>query len=231
VVAGITFAAPTADDDTVWVRPDHSLTVRQSVAPLERPLEIIGQAVPAAGEELLHVLDAGFVSGPEVEWQLADDWFAPAQFEELGRIEKLSRASFERMPAGVTFGAPGAAIPEGEGMTTSVTTDYEEETWRPEPAADPLAHSVRSGAAGVGLRHLDARAVTPRFTIAPTAYTVVRVGDGSTAVDALRDAGVARGGVSQYDARRARRQAIARDEGNAARLVVVPASAALEAGT
>jgi hypothetical protein len=57
--SGITYAAA-SDDGTVWVRPDHSLQVRQSVAPLSRTLDIVGQAVPAAGEALIIVTGAGF---------------------------------------------------------------------------------------------------------------------------------------------------------------------------
>ena len=50
--AGIVFGAldPGADD-TVWVRPDHQLSVSQGVVPLNRDIEIVGQAVPATGHE------------------------------------------------------------------------------------------------------------------------------------------------------------------------------------
>jgi hypothetical protein len=80
---------------------------------------------------------------------------------------------------------------------------------------------VHTGAAGIGLRHLVAPTASPMFTIAPTAYTLVRSADGVTAVEPL-------GGVSQYDAMRARNSAIAADEGEANRLVLVPVTAALE---
>jgi hypothetical protein len=221
LAAGITYVAATPEDDTVWVRPDHQLTVRQSIAPLNRTLEIVGQALPAPGEELMIVTEAGFgttvIDNPEP----ANDWFAPAQFEVLGRTDKLTRASFEEMNAGVTFGAPTVAIPSRNDLMTKVSTEYESEVWEPDPAADFLLQSVHTGAAGIGLRHLVAPTASPMFTIAPTAYTLVRSADGVTAVEPL-------GGVSQYDAMRVRNSAIAADEGEANRLVLVPVTAALE---
>lgn len=227
LAAGITYVAAAPEDDTVWVRPDHQLTVRQSIAPLNRTLEIVGQAVPAAGEELLTVTGAGFGTAGDVDWDLADDWFAPAQFEVLGKTDKLTRASFEEMTAGVTFGAPGVEVPR-KALMTQVSTAYEEDTWEPDPAADFLGQSVHTGAAGTGLRHLRAPTTSPLFTVAPTAYTLVRSIDGATAADVLGDAGLPVDGVSQYAALRARNAAIAEDGSKAARLVLVPQSAALE---
>jgi hypothetical protein len=233
LAAGITYAQVTPEDDTVWVRPDHQLIVRQSVVPLNRTLDIVGQAVPASGEELLTVTDAGF-SGEDVEWDLADDWFAPAQFEVLGRTDKLTRASYEEMTAGVTFGAPGVAVPD-DGLTVTLEVAYEEETWGPdeEPwvldaAADSFAHSVRTGAVGAGLRHYVAPTVTPRFTIAPTTYTVVRSIDGAPAADVLAAGGLPLDGLSQHAAMNARASSIVEDGSRSSRLVLVPASAALE---
>jgi hypothetical protein len=226
LASGITYVAATPEDDTVWVRPDHQLTVRQSVAPLNRTLEIVGQALPAPGEELITVTDAGFDT-IDVAWELTNDWFAPAQFEVLSRTDKLTRASFEEMTAGVTFGPPAVAIPSRD-LMAEVSTAYESDMWEPDPAADFLAQSVRTGAAGVGLRHLVAPTSSPLFTIAPTAYTIVRSADGATAAGPLGDAGLPLGGVSQHDAMRARNLAIAADEAEATKLVLVPVTAALE---
>lgn len=237
LAAGITYVSATPEDETVWVRPDHQLTVRQSIAPLNRTLEIVGQAVPASGEELLTVIDAGFDTPGDVDWDLADDWFAPAQFETLGKIDKLTRASFEEMTAGVTFGAPGVAIPADTDLMTTVSTAYEtdafdddddKETWGPDPAADFLAHSVNTGAAGTGLRHMVAPTASPMFAITPTAYTLVRTTDGATAADVLDDAGLPVNGVTQYEAMKARHAALADVEAKASRLVLVPHSTALE---
>jgi hypothetical protein len=87
---------------------------------------------------------------------------------------------------------------------------------------------VHTGAAGAGLRHPRAPVSTPLFTVAPTAYTLVRSVDGATATDVLDDAGLPADGVSQSAALRARNAAVAEDGSKAARLVLVPQSAALE---
>ncbi len=130
IAAGLTYLTPTDDDpDVVWIRPDHQLMVRQSVAPLDRLMEIVGQAVPAAGEELLHITEAA-IGDETVTFTTSVDWFAPAQFEVLGRAEKLSRASFEEMNAGVTFGL----------ATVTVTS-------RAEPAHHERGHRLRGGRA------------------------------------------------------------------------------------
>ena len=97
-----------------------------------------------------------------------------------------------------------------------------------DPVADSFAHSVCTGAAGAGLRHRVAPTVTPRFTIAPTTYTVVRSIDGAPAADVLAAAGMPFDGVSQHAAMNARTTSIAEDASRSARLVLVPASAALE---
>jgi hypothetical protein len=228
LAAGITYVAVTPEDETVWVRPDHQLTVRQSVAPLNRRLEIVGQAVPASGEELLTVIDAGFETGGPVDWELTDDWFAPAQFETLSKTDKLTRASFEEMTAGVTFGAPGVEVPPLEWMA-KLSTAYEVGSPQPDASADPLAASVRTGAAGAGLRHLVTPVATPLFTIAPTAYTVVRSVDGATATEVLGAAGLPIDGVDQHAAITARNATIAADESPASRFVVVPRTTAMEA--
>ena len=106
----------------------------------------------------------------------------------------------------------------------SASTAYEEEYWEPDeepwvpdPTADFLAQSVYTSSAGAGLRHLRAPVTTPLFTVAPTAYTLVRSVDGATAIDVLGDAGLPADGVSQYEAMppaavaTARRVAVHRD--------------------
>jgi hypothetical protein len=222
--AAITYAAPEPDDTTTWVRPDHQVAVRQSVAPLNRTLEIVGQAVPADGEELVTVTGAGIGRRRNVEWSLADDWFAPAQFEQLGNTERLSRESFEMMNAGVTFGSPGVEVTGNLALTASATTDYEIETW--EPGDTSLERAVLTSAAAHGLRYAATIGTGPMFTIAPTSFTVVLSIDGTEAVDVLADTGVPSGGASQYDARAAVRAVVARDPGRSPKLMVVASAAA-----
>ena len=206
------------EEDIVWVRPDHQLRVRQGVAPLERQLEIVGQAVPAAGEDFLEVTAYGFGDAEFADKEYADDWFAPAQFEVLGTSQRLSRDSFEEMHAGVTFGNPETAVTAHGDLANSVVTDYEEGT---------LENSVGMGAASMGMRHFE-QTTEPMFVIQPTAYTVARTGDGGEASRVLSDAGATTGGVDQYTALAARRTSIEANPSGASLYVVVPAAATLE---
>ena len=222
LAAGLTYTGAGEDegeDDVVWVRPDHQLRVRQGVAPLERRLEIIGQAVPAPGEDFLEVTAYGFGTAEFTDKEYADDWFAPAQFEDLGTSQRLSRDSFEEMHAGVTFGNSETAVTAHGDLANSVVTDYEEGT---------LENSAGMGAASIGLRHFE-QATEPMFVIRPTAYTVVKTADGVEAKQALRDAGAELGGVDQYAALAARNTRIHADAAEASRIVVVPATATLAA--
>ena len=165
---------PTDDDpDVVWVRPDHQLMVRQSVAPLDRLLEIVGQAVPAADEELLHVTEAAIGDEP-VTFTTSVDWFAPAQFEVLGHAEKLTRASFEQMNAGVTFGLATVTVyqPRRDQLTTSVDTGYEEDV--------PDRFGAHRPAAGIAPRAARPAATTAGGSRSPRpTYTLVRATDGT----------------------------------------------------
>ena len=79
-----------------------------SVGP--RTLTISGAGVEGAGEAL--------------EWAPSEDYFAPAQYDDLSRSEKLSAPSYEAMSAGVRFGIDGIAMPD-EASVRAVTTRYE----------------------------------------------------------------------------------------------------------
>ncbi len=208
--------------EVVWIRPDHQLEARQSVAPLERNLEVVGQAVPADGQELLTVTDYGIGDTSYLEGEAgkepsyAYDWFAPAQYEDLGTSQRLSRESFEEMKAGLTFGSDAISVP-GQAVSSSVTTDYEEGT---------LENSVGTGAFAAGLSRFTAD-IKPLLAVEPTTYTVARADNGWEATQVLGDNGVPAGGVDQYTALAALRS---ENDADAARYVVVPATSSLDRG-
>jgi hypothetical protein len=224
--SAITYLQPSPDDATTWVRPDHQVAVRQSAAPLNRTLEIVGQAVPAPGEQLITLVDAGIGDRTDITWELADDWFAPAQFEDLSASAKLSRESYELMNAGATFGAPDAGVTNRAMLTTSVTTEFETGTYEPEDTSTLTASLT--GAAAVGRRFTPPDAATPKFTIAPSTFTVAHTVDGRQATDVLTDNGASAGGISQYAAMAARDAAVAGAPGQASKLAVVPATAVID---
>ncbi|MGB5758084.1 MAG: DUF6603 domain-containing protein, partial [Acidimicrobiales bacterium] len=208
VLARITYVDPAGEQPTgtdeaqpLWIRPDHQVRVRQSIAPLNRQLEIMGQGVPPPDEAFLSITGAGFGATP-ISYEEALDWFAPAQFEDLGRAARLERESFEEMTAGVSFGeAVTATTPHVDELGRSVEVVYEESVYQDHPVRftygpDAAAVALSTSAAGTARRHLIDADAQPALSIDPVAYTAVRVADGIEAVDILADAGLASGGVS-----------------------------------
>jgi hypothetical protein len=222
VVALVSYAEAEPDDTTVWVRPDHQVGVRQGVAPLDRTLEIVGNAVPAAGQERLNLTGSGVTGQAGLVGMPLDDWFAPAQFEKLSGPDRLSRASFELMTAGVTFGTPEAGVSADDVLTTSVTTDYEDDEY--EPAQPALAEAVRMGAASYALRRTVTAPSAPIFAVTPTTYVVVDTIDGTPAGSSPN--AQAHGG-SQHSAIQLRARLVGSDQSAPARYAVVPAAAVI----
>lgn len=81
------------------LHPLGALTVKQTVVPLNMDISRFGQAAPAGSRrfDIKHVRLGGQDQPPAV----ARDFFAPAQFFEMSDADKLSRPSFEQLPAGV----------------------------------------------------------------------------------------------------------------------------------
>lgn len=92
----------------VLLHPLGRLTVSQTVVPLGMDISRFGDAAPAGARRFTigRVNPDGQTESPEV----VRDFFAPAQFFEMSDDEKLSRPSFESLPAGVSLGAEGVAI-------------------------------------------------------------------------------------------------------------------------
>jgi hypothetical protein len=89
-----------------------TLTVQQKIAPLNRPLEKLGEL--AIDPPLTLRIDV-----PQAE--VVRDYFAPGQFEELTEDEKLSQPSFVQMDAGVIL-ANGAVA---AGPRQQAAVEYE----------------------------------------------------------------------------------------------------------
>jgi hypothetical protein len=105
------------------VRPDAELEAVQSVAPLDRALDRYG-LYEIDGPTTIALVGAGLDGTTAgTDWDAVTDWFAPAQFDDMTRTEKLAAPSYEEMTAGVRFGAGGVSFPEAEAAT--VTPDYE----------------------------------------------------------------------------------------------------------
>lgn len=114
---GVTLAAALDAEAGFLVPPAGHLEIRQSVAPLDEDIEIVGGA-PVSGA-VRFAVTAVTVDGSLLDaasWPEVEDWFAPAQFFELPDDEKITGAAFEQMQAGVAIGAD--VLTSGEELVT-----------------------------------------------------------------------------------------------------------------
>jgi hypothetical protein len=88
----------------VPLHPLGSLTVKQNVVPLNLDITRFGQTTPA-GARRFTISSVSLGGQSQAAPPPVRDFFAPAQFFEMSDDEKLSRPSFESLPAGVSFGA------------------------------------------------------------------------------------------------------------------------------
>ena len=100
----ITLRPQAPGDTALLLRPDGALAVRQKVVPLDVAISLFGNRSPVPHNRF--AIKRIRMGGQEVPHTTLRDEFAPAQFEALSDADKLSRKSFETMPAGVrTTGA------------------------------------------------------------------------------------------------------------------------------
>ncbi|WP_255192122.1 DUF6603 domain-containing protein [Natronobeatus ordinarius] len=102
---------PDADDDAaerVLVHPLGTISVRQTVVPLDFRIEVFGNARPAT--ETKFTIEGAAAEGEadalELEGVL-EEQFAPGQYLDLTEEEKLDSPSFESLPAGRTVESAG----------------------------------------------------------------------------------------------------------------------------
>ena len=149
------------------VRPDAELEAVQTVAPLERMLEHYG-IYEVDGPDWLDITGVGIGSGSE-EWDPVLDWFAPAQYDDMNRAEKLAAPSFEQMTAGVRFAAESVTFGS---QSRTVAPVYEVRKLEEEETVKLDDHAFTGELASVlgRGRPLGTRSVsTTRFTLtAPT---------------------------------------------------------------
>ncbi len=117
----VLLADDTADDEIVRARPDAELQATQTVAPLERELDVYG-IYTIDGPTLLDIDDAGLDGAAAATWEPVSDWFAPALYDSMTRVERLAAPSYESMTAGVRI-TPGSVVTGSD--TQSLTPDYE----------------------------------------------------------------------------------------------------------
>jgi hypothetical protein len=207
----------------LWVRPDQTVEVRQSVAPLNRTMSAYGEFIPASDR-----IEAGGVTlggRPVASPVWVEDWFAPAQFDRLEVTASLSAPSYELMTAGVRFGDDEIAIsgnPDYE--CASASREPEESIFEAKgkkvsrfvsPPRTVHGQSSRRRVRGESIR------------LSPTKYTVIQTSNGERAASVLAEAGL---GVSMSyaDAVGVITRCARVDPGERARLRVAPLHAAME---
>jgi Family of unknown function (DUF6603) len=99
-------------DGPIALHPLGTLSVKQTVVPLDLEIARFGNSTPADAREFR--ITAVAINGDGVKFDRVSDFFAPAQFLDLSDDEKLSAPSFEAMKAGVTFGGAGAILPTND---------------------------------------------------------------------------------------------------------------------
>jgi hypothetical protein len=148
--------------DQIAYHPLGTLSVKQSVVPLELEIEKFGSSTPS-GDRLFKI-KVLTLNGRPTSFTPVKDFFAPAQFLALSDDEKLVAPSFEAMTAGISVGAESFVftaneedILEDEAITYEtiiVDQEGEAEGRQPPPApplfaitAESLSRSLLFGAA------------------------------------------------------------------------------------
>jgi hypothetical protein len=195
-----------SEGEELRVRPDGRLEVRQEVAPLNRDIEIVGTAVPE-GASLLDLSEAGFVvksarAAEPTSTVLSN--FAPAQFFEMNKAEKLSSPSFEPMDAGVSFGAEGVSIKPKQATEVEATWETAvvgESRFTGRFESQVLADADVRLIATAGQLTTRYNVVSPSVAVSATQYTLVNTVSGLEATQALDQAGVRERALSCSQAR------------------------------
>lgn len=141
--------AEVAEDETPPMLADGTITMRQTVAPLERTIEVYGtnrvaqSRVDIDREVLEDATTNQALTG--VTADPVDDWFAPAQFDDLSDTEKLSAPSYELERSGVRFGTDAALT--GDGEDRDMPLGHETKLWQAppdpeEPGSEPTITNI-----------------------------------------------------------------------------------------
>jgi hypothetical protein len=211
VAVSLIAAAPGAT--VLSVHPLGTLTVKETVVPLDLPITRYGSATPADGSEFS--IGSVAIDGQAEAIAPVQDYFAPGQFLTLTDDQKLSSPSFEPYDAGVTIGS--TTVLSGQDVTRPVM--YEElyiddpaTNARPTgyynmPAAIHAALSMQGAGAQSPMKHsgLVTYAAAPApaaITVAEPAYVIASALDLSVRSDILPATGssyfVARAALLDY---------------------------------
>lgn len=204
----------------LWIRPDQSIQMRQSIAPLNRTITAYGELVPTTSQIVAENVTLAGSTIAEPLW--SEDYFAPAQFDRLGDSASLSSPSYELMTAGVRFGDDRVAISQNASFEcTAVSREPETSIFEQRKPRISRYVSPPRRSTGMPIR----KAVSgPKLKLRKTSYTLLRTEDGRRAGDALSDAGLGLN-LSYADAVRVLEQRALADPLERTRLRVAPSYA------
>jgi hypothetical protein len=198
VAVSLVAAAPGATK--LSVHPLGTLTVKETVVPLDLPITHYGSTTPADGSEFS--IGSVAIDGQSETTQPIQDYFAPGQFLTLTDDQKLSSPSFEQYDAGVTIGS--TAVLSGQDVTRPVMY---EELYIDDPATNsrptgfyhmPATIHAALSAQGAGAQSLmkhtglvkyAAAAATAAITVEQPVYVVASTIDLSIRGDIVPGAG------------------------------------------
>lgn len=103
-------------------------TVRQRVVPLNRTITRFGDARPTGADR--YAVGAVTLAGAAAATVMAQEYFAPAQFQNLSDADKLSRPSFELMDAGVMLASDAIGVGVAIGTDVRFNTVVAEDATR-----------------------------------------------------------------------------------------------------
>jgi uncharacterized protein DUF6603 len=112
----VSLAAVKPDDAALRVHPLGTLTVRESVVPLDLTISQYAGAPPSDGTRFS--IEGVALDGHDEGADPVQDYFAPAEFLTLSDADKLSAPSFESYHAGAAIGSAGAS--HGQDVARSV---------------------------------------------------------------------------------------------------------------
>ena len=174
----------------VLLHPLGTLTVKQSVVPLDIDISRFGQAAPAGARRF--TISSVSLGGDSQTLEPVKEFFAPAQFFEMSDDEKLSRPSFEPMAAGLSIGSEEFGFSEDDNdwleveaikFETIIMNKEKNESRRSDPnnlyqlSAELFGKQARFGAAGAAAIRRSGKAkyrsVVGKHRIAKEGWSIV----------------------------------------------------------
>jgi hypothetical protein len=224
---GVSLRSLSAGSTLIVVQPAGTLSVRETVVPLDIPITKFDNAPPADGTEFS--IAAVTLNGTAVAAVPGQEDFAIAQFTDMSDADKLSAPSYEPFDAGLSVGA----VPIANGHDSAAVVSYQE---RYIDDYDQLSRfgqvyqmpaTVHSALAGSGAAQATPARVTGLASFAPSAPSPLTVRGMSYLVASTTDltqrSDILESAATHYQAQAAMRSFLAANPGQQDAVQVIPA--------